>query len=275
LFTLGLGGTTPLPQWVFGDWWRWLTYERYAIWASLLLIPLAVSLLSLQDIPLSIKSFRSPRVCLLFVAVVAMCTASSFLATEPVRKTYYPSPPPVDVTGLAGILEREDIGVGSNYYYLTLGFGEAQFEKLSTQTSARSLDGTYYTARTLPVLRESGIASLDASKYFDPELSTLKTILKDAPQYNLKLVLVNDVFYDDVLGENGFTLRWSARSLGNNYLGSVTIWEREDIPPITAPEKHETGLWTWVWGIAPLSMLAALLLVLLLEIRSGFRKERS
>ena len=39
LFLLGLGGTTPLPRWLFGAGWEWLTYDRFAFWASLALLP--------------------------------------------------------------------------------------------------------------------------------------------------------------------------------------------------------------------------------------------
>ncbi len=40
LFLLGLGGTTPLPRWLFGPGWAWLTYDRFAFWASLLFMPI-------------------------------------------------------------------------------------------------------------------------------------------------------------------------------------------------------------------------------------------
>src|SRR5215216_7295167 len=39
LLFLGLGGTTPLPTLFFGSGWEWLTYDRFAFWASLTLLP--------------------------------------------------------------------------------------------------------------------------------------------------------------------------------------------------------------------------------------------
>jgi hypothetical protein len=39
LFLLGLGDTTPLPRLLFGDGWAWLTYDRFAFWATLTLLP--------------------------------------------------------------------------------------------------------------------------------------------------------------------------------------------------------------------------------------------
>jgi hypothetical protein len=41
LFSLGLGGTTPLPRLLFGANWAWLTYDRFSLWAGLALLPLA------------------------------------------------------------------------------------------------------------------------------------------------------------------------------------------------------------------------------------------
>jgi len=38
LFLLGLGDTTPLPRLFFGPGWAWLTYDRFAFWASLILL---------------------------------------------------------------------------------------------------------------------------------------------------------------------------------------------------------------------------------------------
>jgi O-Antigen ligase len=38
LFLLGLGDTTPLPRLLFGPGWAWLTYDRFAFWASLVLL---------------------------------------------------------------------------------------------------------------------------------------------------------------------------------------------------------------------------------------------
>src|SRR4029077_9823409 len=37
---LGLGGTTPIPSLVFGRQWQWLTYDRFALWAAVALLPL-------------------------------------------------------------------------------------------------------------------------------------------------------------------------------------------------------------------------------------------
>ena len=38
---IGLGGTTPLPKFVFGRIWEVLTYERFTYWATLMALPFA------------------------------------------------------------------------------------------------------------------------------------------------------------------------------------------------------------------------------------------
>src|SRR5262245_15423062 len=40
LGSLGLGGTTPLPSLLFRSQADWLTYDRFALWAAVLLLPL-------------------------------------------------------------------------------------------------------------------------------------------------------------------------------------------------------------------------------------------
>jgi hypothetical protein len=52
-------------------------------------------------------------------------------------------------------------------------------------------------------------------------------------------------------------------------LRSVTIWEKEDVPPMDMDTKSERGPWSYVWGIAPLLLLAALILMLCMGRNKG------
>jgi hypothetical protein len=162
----------------------------------------------------------------------------------------------VDIDPLVEFLNGTE--VAQRYRYITLGFGEAQFQKLSALSSAQSIDGTYYTARMLPILRESGIATLDSSRYFDPQLNTLNAVLQNAATYSLKWVLVNEIDYYAILEKNGFALKWSAETLFDGRLNGVTIWEKADVPPINAETKSEIGLSSYIWGTAPLGLVALL-----------------
>ena len=270
LFILGLGGTTPVPHLIFGPWWNWLTYERFALWSSILFVPLVVKLLPIDLISFGPNRSRFMVSALLIAAFVAMGVGSAFLGTEPVRRTFLPSPPVVNVTSLVTFLDGPE--VGQQYRYITLGFGEPQMEKLSALSTAQSLDGTYYTARTLPVLTQSGIASLDSSRFFDPGLTTLNIVLSNAPSYNLKWVLVNDVYYYQTLEAHGFSLEYSAASLNDYQLAGVTIWEKDGIPPISASPKVEEGFWSYMWGNAPLTLLLSFVILLTFEVKSSRHK---
>jgi len=52
-------------------------------------------------------------------------------------------------------------------------------------TLATTIDGTYYTARRLPVLATSGIGMLDAALWWDPSGTALRQALAAANQYSI------------------------------------------------------------------------------------------
>jgi hypothetical protein len=260
LFILGLGGSTPLPKLIFGHWWQWLTYDRFSLWAGILFLPLLARVIPIDLLELGKRSVRPAISVFLTVVILSMSFLAAYLSSEPLRRSFLPSPPIVDCEPLVEFLDGPD--VGQQYRYITLGFCEAQVQKLSTLTQANTLDGGYYTARTLPILRESGIAMIDTIKYFDPELKTLDEILATASSYNLKWVLVNDVYYYDILEKHGFELRLSAEITFDSRFGNVTIWGRDDIPPMTEETKSEKGFSSYLWGIAPLLLVVILLFLL-------------
>jgi hypothetical protein len=39
-FLIALGGTTPVPRWIFGRAFEILTYERFTLWATVLALPI-------------------------------------------------------------------------------------------------------------------------------------------------------------------------------------------------------------------------------------------
>jgi hypothetical protein len=263
LFLLGLGGSTPLPRLIFGHWWQWLTYERFSLWAGVLFLPLLAGLIPLDLLEKGKKAIRSVTSVFLILVLLVMTVGAAYLASWPLRQPML-IPPTADLEPLLEFLD--DPGV-QQYRYITLGFGEAQMEKLSTLTQARNLDGSYYTGRELPVLRESGIATIDGVKFFDPELKVLDEILENASSYNLKWVFVDDVFYYDILEKHGFRIILSAEETRDSRLGSVTVWMKDNIPPIETVDKSEKGFWSYVWGIAPLLLVGALVAALLVRIR--------
>ena len=272
LFLLGLGGSTPVPKVIFGHWWQWLTYDRFALWAGVLFLPLLARLLPVELLKGGKKSIRP--IALVLLTLVFLATSIGMVATylvfEPLRRSFIPSPPKIEQVRLVEFLDGPN--VGQQYRYITLGFGLAQMQKLSTLTQAQTLDGSYYTGRRLPILRESGIATIDAIKYIDPELRTLDKILETPSSYNLKWVLVNDVYYYDILEKHGFELRWSAEKAGDTRFGNVTIWGKDNIPPIGVDNQSEEGFSSYVWGTAPLLLVVALLITFRKELRNLIEK---
>jgi hypothetical protein len=268
LFVLGLGDSTPLPRLLFHGWWLWLTYDRFTLWAGILLVVVLAALL-----PLSWSWwFQTPLKRLTLVAVLllllAQAAGSAWVSTEPSRRSFLPSPPLVDMTAMKEFLDRQAV---SQYRYITLGFGETQVEKLSTISRAYTLDGIWVSGRQMPILDDNGIGLIDTIKFTDPGLVILDELLADAALYNLKWVLVNDAFYFPVLEENGFVLAYSAVSHHDTRLGSVTIWQNDAVPPLSGEQKTEIGLLSNLWGIAPLSLL---LLLATLHVPDGFRLAR-
>ena len=248
-FVLGLGGTTVLPQLIFGESWLGLTYERFGLFASLTFLPL-FGLLFVQVLK---KRFGKIFLvvflvlCLLFAAWV---TSDSYLR---------PRPPEVPVDGLVDFLNH---GEHWSWRYLTLGFDSSDFCKLTIYSNASTIDGWYYRGRDIPELANSGVSYLSGAKYsyednYEPNsISVLRSILENGSQYNLRFVFCNDIYYEPLLKETGFL------QLNQTYQ-QVTVWAKYDSPPleISQIQKTNQGPLDYLWGILPLSWLAGIVFI--------------
>jgi len=151
-------------------------------------------------------------------------------------------------------------------------------QELSIMTNASTIDGYYFLGRTIPILVNSSIGSLDSAKYFGENGKVvLESVLGNASVYSLKWVFCNDPYYYSSLNQSGFVLMFSQDSTGDGRLHGVTIWEKEGIPPIdngnaNATKTHPTSLTDYVWGIAPLSFLLATLILSVLAFISRKRE---
>jgi hypothetical protein len=242
LFLLGLGDTTPLPRLLFGAGWAWLTYDRFAFWASLMLLPfLGVHL------ALLVRRGRL-RACRWFVSLSVLIAfvigfIPSWLPTQPKA---------VDMQPLADFLAS---GGRANWRYLTFGFGD-QFARLSLLTEAATLDGSYHTARTLPELRASGIGQIDTAYWLAGGIAKLDPILQASGKLGVRWGFENPEnreFYTPVLERNG----WITIGVLSN---GVTVWENPDAvlpPPVSPP--GEDPLAAISWGVLPLLSLAVTL----------------
>jgi hypothetical protein len=85
LGVLGLGGTTPLPSLLFGRQWEWLTYDRFALWGAVALLPLA---------GIAISHLLSLRVAAgRVLAIVAMMGIALFAGSDAVSSVLGPALP--------------------------------------------------------------------------------------------------------------------------------------------------------------------------------------
>jgi hypothetical protein len=247
LMVLGLGGTTQLPPLLFGPGWEWLTYDRFALWTSVLLLPLAG--LAVHHAARDRRRASRAAVAAVFVALAAVAAIDSatLLGTRPRQHDLRP------------IAEFLNTGDRADWRYQTFGFGDAA-TRLGHLTRATTIDGSYFTARAVPELQTSGIGMLDYALWWDPSGAQLRRVLASAERYGVRWAFVAESKYEPYLFEAGFR-RIASRE------GGVEIWEYETAPRVAssalafgAPDP--LGV---MWGTVPLTLLV--LAVLLAVVR--------
>ncbi|HLO34272.1 MAG TPA: O-antigen ligase family protein [Anaerolineales bacterium] len=239
LFLLGLGDTTPLPRLLFGKGWEWLTYDRFAFWASLTLLPffgMIVILLRRQ------RRRGIRKIIFLPLAATALLVGltTAFLPLQPGA---------VDMRQVVDFLQQRD---HSGWRYVTFGFGD-QLALLSTLTTSTTIDGSYHTARTLPELRTSGIGQIDTAFWLPHGLSALDPILQKSGEHGVRWGFVNVSKYIPVLQRNGWTKIETLK-------GGVQVWENpEAILPTRTQVPPVNTLASFSWGTLPvLSLVTSL-----------------
>jgi len=264
LFLLGLGGTTPLPLLFFGKAWEWLTYDRFAFWASLTLTPFfGILFIQLKHrwkirfalkpllVTLRRKLLPAATFSIFAVTVLGAWLAPIFFATQP---------KPIDMQPIVDFLNESDHAA---WRYLTFGFGN-QYTYLNLLTKATTIDGSYHTARMLPELRESGIAEVDTVYWTATGVSAIAPILKKSGEYGVRWGLVNPATLKTTKirwGETHFNpyvpllekLGWIKFSTLSN---GIQVWENpEAITPKAAQPPASNPLVELSWGLLPLLSL--------------------
>ncbi len=252
-FLIALGGTTPVPRWIFGRAFEILTYERFTLWATVLALPI-VGLLVEQVID------RSPRWGAIGVSIAAI--ASLALALGWLTWSPFKTSSSLNVDSVVAFLNRDG---HDQYRYLTLGFGNA-LSKVSTYTDASSVDGEYNSARLLPEMTRYGAAQLTSAKFFGVAgMDSLRAMLQHANHYGLKFIFVHDPFYEPLLVFGGW------RQVESYDSGSITVWSKDDAPPARSiPSDAVPTRWEGlIWGTLPIgsSFLAILFMWLPAEPR--------
>lgn len=250
-FLIALGGTTPLPRWMFGRAFEILTYERFTLWATVLALPIA---------GLLVERFidRFPRPGAIVVSIAAVATLAlplGWLSWSPFRTSSS-----LNVDSVVAFLNRDG---HDQYRYLTLGFGNS-LSKVSTYATANSVDGEYNSARLLPEMTRYGAAQLTNAKFFGAAgMDSLRAMLQHGNHYGLKFIFVHDPFYEPLLVFGGW------RQIEGYDSGSITVWSKDDAPPAhEIPSDAMPAPWEgWLWGTLPIgsSFLAILFALLLVE----------
>lgn len=242
LFLLGLGGTTPLPRWLFGPGWEWLTYDRFALWASWSLLPFfgAVLVLARRKIAFSsrLRRWSLPGIIVIlgFCAVISGLLPT-LLPTQPVQ---------IDMQQIVKFLAQGD---HSQWRYVTFGLGD-QLAYLSRLTKATTIDGSYHTARTLPELRASGLGQIDTAYWLPDGFSRLDPVLQKSGEHGVRWGFVNRPDYIPILQRNGWVY---LTTLTND----IQVWENPQVvlpPPVQPPV--ESPLKQFSWGVFPLLALS-------------------
>jgi hypothetical protein len=251
LGVLGLGGTTALPSLLLGPGWEWLTYDRFALWTSVLLLPLAG--LAVHRMALDGRRASRGLVVGAFVALGAFAAIDSatLLGTLPRQH---------DLGPLAAFLNSDE---RADWRYQTFGFGDAA-TRLSHMTTATTIDGPYFTARAVPELQASGIGMLDYALWWDPSGTQLQRALAASNTYGIRWALVAEPKYEPYLFEAGYrrTASWA---------GGIEIWENEAAPRVAASARafgspDPLGV---MWGTVPLTLLATVILLVVIRQRRG------
>jgi hypothetical protein len=255
---LGLGGTTPLPALVFGPAWEWLTYDRFALWSAVALVPLGGVALDWLLRARHLGANAAVGVALVGLALFAAADAAS---------AFVAMPAPLDVRPAAEFLNGAD---HDRWRYQTFGFGDGA-ARLASLTRAGTIDGSYFTARAVPELSESGIGTLDSALWADPSGIALRHALGAADRYSIRWAFVREPRYGSFLVAAGFHfMTWLPDGIG--------LWEKPDAPPLPAGALDFGGpdLQGILWGSLPLSLcLAGLVLAFMQHRPVGSSEGRS
>jgi hypothetical protein len=247
----GLGGTTPLPSWIFGSWWAWLTYERFAVWAAVLLIVAAGATMS------KVHSAAEALAVLFTGALLVLSTFTWLLAPGQFRSTAAP-------TDLAFLPNLYDSYPGCADRFLALGFGY-QLPEFSLAGSGRTLDGLWHTARSDVLLRLSGVGSLgDALQWSNGE-KVLSEFLRRNTPVPANCILLNENSpqaqkYAAIIGPAG----WHPASV---YPQAVSVWFNGTLPQdlaasqqLSAQPLPQHSVFAILWGTLPLLAFAGALM---------------
>ncbi len=236
-FLFALGGTTPVPKWIFRRAFEILTFERFTLWAAMMALPIVGLIVE----RLLNRYWGKAAVLVGLAAIFTVAMPLAWLVLSPFQPTGG-----LNVDSIIAFLNRDG---HDRYRYITLGFGNA-LPKISTYTDATSVDGEYNSARLLPELTHYGTAQLTSAKFFGSQgMESLRAMLKHADHYGLKFIFIHDPYYEPLVGFAGWQHVESFDS------GTITVWAKDDVGPArTIPSDAIPSAWEGLlWGTLPMA----------------------
>jgi hypothetical protein len=254
---LGIGGTTPLPALLYGDKWQWLTFERFGVWATILLLPLVGDL---------IVQFGNRKVFYTGTLIAGLLvTSHAIWLIKP--EEYRITPSPIEMSPIIQSFTQYPLCAER---YLALGFSY-QLPDFSSYSGAKTLDGLWHTAREDTFLRQSGIGALSNALYWDNGAHVLKDFLRREEPASAYCIYINekdpesDKYRSIIKKEN-----WNIRS---RISSEVTLWTNDGVLPqgIFSPntdvsQSKPIMVYGYLWGTLPLGCLGLAVLAVLSEI---------
>jgi hypothetical protein len=233
-FLLSFGDTTPIPGLLFGAMARYFVYDRFTYWGVLF----GASVLGAAALALGLATKR-------WLTAIVFVMLPMTLFTVSYRESAKQPPLIEDLSPLLAVLNAPG---AESYRHLTLGFGD-QLCLLDMQSRSPNADGDYHAARSLQMLKDSGMAAVDTAKFFASGKETLRKFLALADELSLRWVFVYDEWYHPFLFEAGF-------ELAEVWPSGVVMFERASVPPITTvdrPTDLRTKLAGYGWGLLPIA----------------------
>lgn len=245
---LSLGPTfTPLPHMLFGELASWLTYERFGLWATvLLLVPTGAALTD-----------PGARRALGLLFTVSLLSAALLTGLNRLRSAPPCDPAAPSTVEAARFLSAEG---RDQWNYLTLGLGLPRAFRFSRLTHAACVDGGYLTARRDLLLSRSGASVLDgAADGGAGALGFVRVLLRTAQAHQLRWVVSGSPEADRVVSALGWTRRatWGASTA--DAPDRLTLFEAPTAslgPGGIEPAPPSPASLRWLWGLAPLGLLS-------------------
>ena len=260
LSLLGTGGTTPLPRMILGGAFEVLTLDRFTLWATIAVLPMAghfVESLVHGRVYERMSDNIGRHLTRAITVGLAVATVATALFAANLGQFRPIQPATIDMDPIVSFLNKDQ---HDRWRYLTLGFGD-QMAWLGAQTTAESVDGNYHSARRLPELTSFPVERLEGAKYAGvPGIGSLQQFLAIPEKYHLKYVFSNDGFYDPLLWASG----WERLEPLDN---GIVVWQRDDIEPLPAGRlRKELPQWQrLLWGTLPIGAISFAAMAMLIH----------